>query len=83
MRKQIVHSPQDLGQYIQRIRKLKKLTQEEAGASFRIDQTTFSSIEMGAKGTRLETLFRVLAALNLEMVIQERSDKEAREKMEW
>lgn len=67
---QIVNSPKLLGAAIKRQRKAKKLTQQEAGAAFKLDQTTISSIEQGAAGTRLETLFRMLAALDLEMVIQ-------------
>lgn len=66
----IVHSPQSLGAAIKRQRKAKELSQTEAGYPFDIDQTTVSSIEQGAPGTRLETLFRILAALDLEMVIR-------------
>lgn len=67
---QIVHSPKSLGSAIKRQRAAKKLTQKEAGIAFRLDQTTVSDIEQGAAGTRLETLFRMLAALDLEMVIR-------------
>lgn len=67
---QIIYSTKSLGTAIKRQRKAKKLTQKEAGDAFRLDQTTMSSIEQGAPGTRLETLFRALAALDLEMVIR-------------
>ena len=67
---QVVFSPKSLGSAIKRQRKTKKLNQKDAGAPFRLDQTTVSSIEQGAAGTRLETLFRMLAALDLEMIIQ-------------
>ena len=70
--KQVVGSPQMLGQFIQRVRKYKKLTQSNVGKGFKIDQTTLSSIENGAKGTRIETLFRVLAALDLEVIVQDK-----------
>lgn len=66
---QLIFSPKSLGSAIKRQRKAKKLNQTEAGSAVRINQTTISSIEQGASGTRLETLFRVLAALDLEMVI--------------
>jgi HTH-type transcriptional regulator/antitoxin HipB len=68
--KQIVYSPESLGQFIQRVRRARKLTQRDAGLNFKLDQTTISSIEQGARGTRIETLFRLLAALDLELVIQ-------------
>lgn len=65
-----VHSPQSLGQAIRRQRRLLKKSQTEAGAPLCIDQTTVSSIENGADGTRLETLFRILAALDLDIVLR-------------
>lgn len=67
---QLIHSTKSLGSAITRQRKAKKLSQTEAGSAFKIEQSTISSIEQGAPGTRLETLFRVLAALDLEMVIR-------------
>jgi HTH-type transcriptional regulator/antitoxin HipB len=67
---QIVQSPKSLGSAIKRQRKVKQLNQQQAGSAFKLDQTTVSSIEQGAAGTRLETIFRMLAALDLEMVIR-------------
>lgn len=67
---QVVSSPLALGYALKRQRKEKKLNQQEVGSDFKINQTTISSIEQGAPGTRLETLFRLLAALELEMVIR-------------
>jgi HTH-type transcriptional regulator/antitoxin HipB len=66
----IIYSPKSLGSALKRQRKAKKLSQNEAGEAFKLDQTTISSIEQGAPGTRLETLFRMLAALELEMIIR-------------
>jgi HTH-type transcriptional regulator / antitoxin HipB len=66
----IIYSTKSLGSAIKRQRKTKKLSQQAAGAAYKLDQTTLSSIEHGAPGTRIETLFRVLAALDLEMVIR-------------
>ena len=70
---QFISSPKVLGIAIKRQRKAKKLNQCEAGASFKIEQSTLSSIENGAPGTRLETIFRVLAALDLEMIIKSKN----------
>lgn len=67
---QIVYSPKSLGHAIRRQRKAKKLNQEEAGTAFKIQQSTLSNIEQGVPGTRIETIFRVLAALDLEMIIR-------------
>lgn len=80
---QLVYSPKSLGNAIKRQRKANKLSQDEAGSSFRLDQTTVSSIEQGAPGTRLETVFRMLAALNLEMVIRSKKDTQDSQGDNW
>lgn len=67
---QFVYSPKSLGIAIQRQRKAKKLNQLEAGKPLKLKQATVSSIESGAPGTHIDTLFRLLAALDLEMIIR-------------
>lgn len=71
---QLVYSPKSLGIAIKRQRKAKKLNQSDVGRAFKIEQTTVSNIEQGAPGTRLQTLFRILAALDLEIVIRTKND---------
>ncbi len=80
---QLVYSPELLGKVIKRQRKSKKLSQTVAGSPVKIEQSTFSSIEQGAPGTRLETLFRVLAALDLEMIIRPKKAVKSKWKEEW
>lgn len=80
---QLIYSPKSLGLAIKRARKAKKLNQKEAGSPFNIDQTTVSSLEQGVPGTRLETLFRMLAALDLEMVIRPKKIIKQRTKENW
>jgi len=80
---QLIHSPKLLGSAIKRQRQLKKLTQTEAGEAFHIDQTTVSSIEQGAEGTRLETVFRMLSALDLEMIIRPKKLTNQKRKESW
>ena len=80
---QPVFSPKSLGSAIKRQRKAKKLTQQAAGIAFKLDQTTVSSIEQGAPGTRLETLFRMLAALDLEMIIKPKNLITSKKKESW
>ena len=80
---QIIHSPEALGSAIKRQRKLKGLNQKEAGTDFRIEQSTISSIEQGAAGTRLETLFRLLAALDLELIVRPKQTLKHPGKEEW
>lgn len=71
---QRIYSEKALGSAIKRRRKQLGKTQTEAGEAFKLDQTTISSIENGAQGTRLETLFRLLSALNLEMIIRPKDE---------
>lgn len=83
--KQIVHSPESLAAFLRRVRKFKHLTQSMVGeGSFKIDQTTVSSIEQGAKGTRLDAVFRLLASLDLELIVQDKKlHKNNKEKEQW
>ncbi|MGE3921170.1 MAG: helix-turn-helix domain-containing protein [Gammaproteobacteria bacterium] len=80
---QLIHSLKALGATIKRQRKAKKLTQTEVGNEFNIDQSTLSSVEQGAEGTRLITLFRILAALDLEMVIRSKGTKRSDDMESW
>ena len=43
---QIVFSPKSLGSALKRQRRIKKLSQNEAGAPFKLDQTTVSSMHL-------------------------------------
>lgn len=80
---QLIHSLNALGTVIKRQRKAKNLTQKQAGLDFNIDQTTLSSVEHSAEGTRLITLFRILAALDLEMVIRSKDERDKITKEKW
>ena len=80
---QLVNSPKSLGNAIKRQRKTKKLSQTETGSTYKLEQSTISSIEQGAPGTRLETLFRVLAALDLELVIRPKTFSPSKTKESW
>jgi len=70
---QMVFSPKSLGAAVRRQRKKLGLTQTDAGKTFTLQQCTVSSIEQGTPGTRLDTLFRMLAALDLEIIIRSKN----------
>ena len=80
---QVIFSPKSLGIALKRQRKAQKQSQKEAGAAFKLDQTTISNIERGASGTRLETLFRMLAALDLEMIIRPKKHRDINSGENW
>lgn len=69
MQKKII-SPEALGFALREERKKKGLNQTELGIPVGVDQTTVSKVEQGKPGTRLDTLFRLLSVLDLELVLQ-------------
>lgn len=62
-----------LGEAVSRLRRKKAITQTYLGRKAGLRQGTISSLENGESGTWLKTLFKVMAALDLEIVIRPRS----------
>ncbi len=67
-----VRSSKQLINALKRYRKLKHLTQSQLGQSAGLPQTTISKIEVEMVDPTLTTLFRMLAALELELEIRPR-----------
>lgn len=57
------------------MRKLRGATQVAAAEASGLRQATVSSVESGAPGTELATVFALLAALDLELIVQQRSGR--------
>lgn len=70
---QIARSPADIGHALRKARKAQGLTQADLASRAGIWQRTVSTVETGTGGARLETVFDLLAALDLEMRIVPRS----------
>lgn len=70
---QIARSPKDVGNALRNARKANKLTQAELASRSGIWQRTISTIETSASGAKLDTIFDLLAALDLEIQIVPRS----------
>lgn len=68
----VIRTPKQLGTAVRRRRTARELTQTEVAAQARTRQATISSLESGSAGARLGTLFDVLAALDLELVVRPR-----------
>ncbi len=79
--KQLARTPKDIGHAIREARKECRLSQTELASRSGLWQETISKIENGVASTKLETLFDLLAALDLEIQVQPRS-KGARSSME-
>lgn len=67
-----ITSTKTLGKVLRKYRMEQNLTQTEAGQRFNLTQKTVSNIEAGRPGVRLETLFNILSALELEMHLEPR-----------
>lgn len=67
-----VRNIKQLGENLARIRNQQNLTQTILGEKAGLRQATISALENGEVGSRLQTLFDILAVLNLELVIQPR-----------
>lgn len=65
-------SPKVLGQILKSARNEKGLNQQQAGNLVGITQAMVSRIETGESNARIDTLFRLLAALGMEMIVQPR-----------
>lgn len=79
--KQLARTPKDIGHAIREARKEQRLSQTELASKSGLWQETISKIENGVASTKLETLFDLLAALDLEIQVQPRS-KGVRSSME-
>ena len=71
--KQFARTPKDIGQSIRQARKERSLTQKDLAVKSGIWQETISKVENGVASTKMETMFALLAALDLELQIQPRS----------
>lgn len=71
--KHIARTPDNIGHALRNARKKKRLSQKEVASISGIWQETISKIENGSPGTKLETIFDLCAALDLELLITDRS----------
>jgi HTH-type transcriptional regulator/antitoxin HipB len=76
---QVARTPEQAGNIVRRYRQTLKRTQALLGKQVQLRQATISKLETGEPGTRLSTLFDVLAALDLELVIRPRTKSSTRD----
>ena len=70
-----VHTPRQLGQVLRGQRKTQQLTQSEVGASVGLLPKTISKLELDTEATTIESLFKLLSALQLELILRPRSQE--------
>lgn len=76
---QIARTTRDIGSLLRNARKARGLTQHELASRAGVWQRTVSNIETGASGAKLDTIFDLLAALDLEIHIVPRSKMSPRD----
>lgn len=70
----LIHSPKELALLIINQRKKLKLSQTEAGNLVGLKQKTISAFENKPENTQLDTLFRILSALNLDIKLSAKDE---------
>lgn len=81
-----VTSPASLAYAVKDQRKLRKQTQAKTADLVGIKQTTVSDFENRPESTKLETLFKILSALDLELHVVEKGSTLDKQKVwtkEW
>jgi HTH-type transcriptional regulator/antitoxin HipB len=71
-----VRAVSQMGEALRRRRKLLGWSQEELAHHSGVKQANLSALENGAEGVRLGTIFRILAALDLELSVRQRQKSE-------
>jgi HTH-type transcriptional regulator/antitoxin HipB len=77
MFEQRIYSAEILGRVIKRGRTDKRLTQKELAIRTGLAQPTISDVETGNSDVKFETLFKILSALDLDIVISVKKKNEA------
>jgi len=63
----LIHTPTDLANFYRDQRKLHRISQTTIAQEISLRQDTVSKFELKPDNVRLDTLFRLLSALNLEL----------------
>ena len=72
-----ITSPRGLADALQQARKQQNQTQKTIGELAGTKQSTVSAFETSPEHARIETLFKLLSALNLELVLESRGQEPA------
>lgn len=80
-----ITSPEQLAIFLKDTRKKKKLPQELLAEKVGLRQETISKFENSPAKTQIETLFKILSAMNMELHLENKGEKTAAQgwKEEW
>jgi HTH-type transcriptional regulator/antitoxin HipB len=73
MVEQIARTPKQVGDALRRRRRSLGMHQKDLSGKAGLRQGTISDVEAGEPGTKLQTLFDVLTALDMEVVVRPRT----------
>jgi HTH-type transcriptional regulator/antitoxin HipB len=73
MTDQIARTPKQTGEAVRRRRRALGISQNDLAGKTGLRQATISGVEAGDAGTQLRTLFDVLTALDMEVVVRPRT----------
>ena len=73
----VARTPAQLGPILKSARTERGLTQQIAGEKVGLKQSTVSTVESDAARTSVETLYKLLSALGLELVIRDKTTHRA------
>ena len=79
----IARTPDQLGPLLRSCRKQRRMTQKATGAMVGLKQGTISAIEADPARTSINTLYKLLSALDLELVIRDKRMDPTHKKREW
>lgn len=71
----LTSSPKELALFAMNQRKKLKLSQSDVGKLVGLKQQTVSEFEINPESTRIETLYRILSALNLDVELTTKNEK--------
>lgn len=69
----LITTPEQLGMYLRDVRREKSKNQTEVGKMVGLKQTTVSKIERDPGSSTIDSLFRLLSSLNLELHLEDKA----------
>ncbi|WP_369789440.1 type II toxin-antitoxin system antitoxin HipB [Rouxiella sp. WC2420] len=69
-----ITSPKQLAIYLRDLRKTQKISQTDLASRVGIKQDTISKFEQNPDTTKIETFFKILSALNLELHVESKGE---------
>jgi HTH-type transcriptional regulator / antitoxin HipB len=82
----VIRTPAQLGPILKSRRQQRGLTQSSAASTVGLKQPTVSALETDASRSSVETLYKLLSALDLELVLRDKQAESAKRrstKREW